>query len=105
MAFRPPLKPQSSTRGSVNNQIPWPEWFARVEAFYKAIPHGGRAEAHQITEMFNLWNDKFLPRESGRSCSSCRARVYKNLKINFEAEKSKQFVNSTIGSVINKLKP
>lgn len=32
-----------------------------------------------VNEMFNLYNDRLLPKETGRSCSSCRLRVYNRL--------------------------
>ena len=34
--------------------------------------------------MFILYNDRLKPRETGRSCGSCRLRVYRRVKSEYE---------------------
>lgn len=37
-----------------------------------------------IDELFLLYNERLTPREMGRSCAGCRARVFRRLKQYYE---------------------
>jgi hypothetical protein len=46
--------------------------------------------SHQTDEMFNLYNEIFPDiKEFGKSCASCRERVYKTLKDHWLKTKNK----------------
>lgn len=62
------------------------EWLKRCEALIESIGNSGQSTSAQTTEMFLLWNDKFSPRETGKGCGTCVARVWKNLRRNYNAE-------------------
>lgn len=56
-------------------------WDERLIAIMSVLEFKSKADsASQITELFNLHNDRFLPFETGRSCGACRQRVYNKLK-------------------------
>lgn len=52
----------------------------------KLLPKG-TADRGETDELFLLYNMKFKPRESGKSCSGCRQRVYNRMKIYYEGIK------------------
>lgn len=75
-------------------QLPFPDripkdvFISRCETFFdKFKTEYERIETHEVKEMFELYNDKILPRESGTHCGGCRSRVYKKLKAYYEQNK------------------
>lgn len=67
------------------NRIPIDQWILRCKSFYDAHPsEESRTVNHAIKEMFELYNDKYLPRENGMYCSTCCNRVYRRLKHEYE---------------------
>ena len=71
------------------NRIEEQEYLIRLETFFALHQtEFVRIEAHQVTEMFLLHNDRLIPRETGRSCGACRGRVYKRLKQHYETIKT-----------------
>lgn len=61
------------------------EWINRVNQLFTHIKtEQSRITAEQVTEMFILYNDRLKPRETGRSCGSCRLRVYRRVKSEYE---------------------
>lgn len=72
------------------NRIEDSEYLTRLDTFFSIhTTENVRIEQHQVTEMFLLYNDKILPRESGRSCGACRGRVYRRLKMHYDELKNK----------------
>lgn len=56
-------------------------WEEKVIALMSQLEGKGRADsAQQITDLFNLHNDRFMPFETGRSCGACRQRVYNKMR-------------------------
>lgn len=71
------------------NRIANDLYLLRMNKFFEIHPNEhGRIEAHQVTEMFELYNDKLLPRETGRSCGGCRLRVYRRLLAHYQTIKT-----------------
>lgn len=71
------------------NRIPEEEYLKRIETFFEIHKtEFMRIEANQITEMFILHNDRLTPNETGRSCSTCRGRVYRRLLAHYESIKN-----------------
>lgn len=69
------------------NKIPEEEYLRRVkELIVKLLPKG-RADASETNELFELYNDRNLPFESGKQCSQCRSRVYKRMLKYYESIK------------------
>lgn len=52
----------------------------RVIALMSVLVKTETADNAQTRDLFNLHNEKFKPRETGRHCSSCRSRVYNRMK-------------------------
>ncbi len=62
------------------NKIELEQWLIRCEAFYKLHPSEySSTTGAQVSEMFELHNDKLSPNEKGKWCSKCCGRVYKRL--------------------------
>ena len=67
------------------NTINQLEWINRVNQFLIQVKtEQSKVTAEQTTEMFLLYNDRLKPRETGRSCGSCRLRVYRRVKSEYE---------------------
>ncbi len=78
----------------IANLIPDDMFMLRCKILFERVPNEEtNIYASEVTEMFNLYNDKMLPRESGRSCPSCRLRVYRRLKNFYEPLKNNETPN------------
>lgn len=53
------------------------EYNARVKNLLPTLIKKGGADALETTELFLLYNDRFLPRMTNKSCLSCRQHVFK----------------------------
>ena len=51
------------------------EYNQRVVKIVETLTPKGRAERHEIDELFMLYNMKFKPRETGKHCAGCVQRV------------------------------
>lgn len=65
------------------------ELLKRVGDLIESIGTTNYTDAHQTNEMFNL-NNLIFPnlKEFGKSCSTCRLRVYHRLKSYWETNKN-----------------
>lgn len=65
----------------VNDLIPIDEWMRRVKLILDAVPSlTSQISSVQTLEMFELYNDKMQPLETGTICGACRERVYNRIK-------------------------
>lgn len=70
------------------NRIPLEQWIERCKRFFDKYPNGsGTPTMAEIKELFELHNDKLLPRENGFYCSSCCNRVYTRTKNEYQNKK------------------
>lgn len=61
------------------NTIPEQEYKERVKALILKLIPKGTAEKAETNELFTLYNDRHTPRETGKNCGGCRARVYQRM--------------------------
>ena len=66
------------------------EYNQRVITLVEKLLPKGTADRSETDEMFMLYNMKFTPRETGKSCSGCRNRVYNRMKEYYNKIKPKE---------------
>lgn len=65
--------------------IPEVDWINRTTSLVEGLRGKGRVTQQSIIdEMFELYNDRFLPRENGKHCGGCRGRVITKLRQHYE---------------------
>lgn len=55
------------------------EYNARVKAIMVQLVPKGTADGGETKELYELYNYRFLPKETNTWCSGCRARVYQKM--------------------------
>lgn len=74
--------------GFQQNTIPHEEYMKRMDALMpRLIKHRTGSNNQDIIELFFLYNDRLLPRESKRGCGGCRERVFKQMVSYYETLK------------------
>lgn len=66
-------------KNNLKNTIPDTEHKQRSLDIIKRI-EGGEQTRETMTELFFLYNDRLMPRETSMSCAGCRKRVFAKLK-------------------------
>jgi hypothetical protein len=72
------------------HRIPEEEYNSRVKAIIEKLIPKGTADRPETDELFELYNDRELPTEDGKHCSSCRARVFKRMQKTYERIKQQE---------------
>lgn len=61
----------------------------RVVALMDILIKTETAGSRHSRDLFNLYNERFKPRETGVHCPGCRARVFKKMKEYYNQIKNK----------------
>lgn len=69
------------------SRIELEQWLERCENFFASHSMQSVITPSARQEMYDLWNDRNLPREQNSGCGSCITRVYKRLKNDYERRK------------------
>lgn len=59
------------------HKIPQDEYDRRVVKLIDSLLSKGVSTNPETDELFELYNDRMIPTETDKSCSGCRARVFK----------------------------
>lgn len=70
------------------------EYYNKLEALMKELHGKVNGTADQIKRLFDLHNEYFPNKETGRSCSTCRARVYNRMKALYAQHKPTEATES-----------
>jgi hypothetical protein len=70
--------------------IPEEEYKRRVKELIPKLSAKMTADSGETNELFQLYNDRFKPQESGKSCAGCRMRVFNRMKAYYDTIKDEQ---------------